>query len=497
MFHSVRARLTLWYTAVLAVVLVAFSGISYVFLTREIRSSADAALATTASEFTAAFANDARAANGGSAALLDFRYSDRALMVFSAAGRLVASSKSHLDARDETRVAAHIRAHLQGFATLPGGVQDEGIRIYATPIDVMGIRYFVVVAHNLHDQAERLESAARALFLGIPVALLLAAAGGYGLARTSLAPVTTMSLKARQIGAETLTERITVENDRDELGFLATTLNELLERLQRAFESQRSFMADASHEMRTPMAIIQGEADVALSRPDRSTDEYRESIAIIQASARKLTRIVESLFLLARSDAGRYPIMKTRFYLDEMLADCVRAMRSVAAQREVQLSLFGSGKDLPRAEPARTEDPLIVADEALLHRMVLNLIDNALKFTPPGGSVTVTLETAGSTYVIRVADTGIGIPEDDRERVFDRFYRVERTRPSRGSTSSVSTGAGLGLPIARWIAEIHGGSLRMESSGEAGTRFVIRLPRGDDSAAGDARRPAESASSSI
>ncbi len=485
MFHSVRARLTLWYTAVLAVVLVAFSGISYVVLAREIRASADAALAATAREFTAAFVNDPRAASGGGDALLDFRYSDRALMVFSGGGQLVASSRSHLDARDQAGVAALIRGHLNGFTTLPGGVQDEGIRIFATPIDVLGIRYFVVVARNLHDQAERLESAARALFFGIPLALLLAAAGGYGLARKSLGPVTTMSLKARHIGAETLTERITVQNERDELGFLATTLNELLERLQRAFESQRSFMADASHEMRTPMAIIQGEADVALSRPERSTSEYRESISIIQTAARKLTRIVESLFLLARSDAGRFPIIRTRFYLDEMLADCVRAMRSVAAQRDVELTCNVSN------------ELIIVADESLLHRMVLNLIDNALKFTPPGGRVTITAEPSGDRYLVRVSDTGIGIPEADRERVFERFYRGERTRSARGRmSSSVSTGAGLGLPIARWIAEIHGGSLRLERSDDSGTVFVITLPRGDDADATSAMND-QTASSAV
>ncbi len=469
MFYSVRARLTLWYTAVLAVVLVTFSGISYVVLAREIRASTDALLGGTARELTGAFIDaPARAASSGEL-LLDFRYSDRAIMVFSTDGQIVASSRSSLSREDRTRVANLVRSGFTGYSTVAGGAEDDGIRVFANPIDVVGIRHIVVVARELHDQIERLESAQRALFLGIPLALLFAAGGGYVLARKSLAPVTTMSVKARQIGAETLTERITVENERDELGFLATTLNELLQRLQRAFESQRSFMADASHELRTPLAIIQGEADVALSRQERTPVEYRESLAIIQTAARKLTRIVESLFLLARSDAGRYPISRTRFYLDELVADCIRAMRSVAGARGVGLNC-----DAPA-------ELVIVADEALVHRMILNLIDNALKFTPPGGTVTVAAEAAGDQYIIRVADTGIGISEEDRARVFERFYRGERTRSTRGSAapSNVSTGAGLGLPIARWIAEIHDGRLFLDRSDETGTTFVITLPRAE------------------
>ena len=467
MFYSVRARLTLWYTVVLAVVLVTFSGISYVLLAREIRASTDALLAATAHELTGAFVDDPNAVRGGDL-LLDFRYSDRAIMVFGTDGRIVASSRSSLSRYDREHLSQLVRSGRTGYATIDGGEENEGIRVFANPISVMGVPHIVVVAHDLHDQAERLESAQRALFLGIPLALLVAAGGGYIMARKSLAPVTTMSIKARQIGAETLTERITVKNERDELGFLATTLNELLQRLQRAFESQRSFMADASHELRTPLAIIQGEADVALSRNDRNPEEYRESLAIVQTAARKLTRIVESLFLLARSDAGRYPISRTRFYLDEFLSDCIRAMRSVAGARGVSLTCEA---------PAEL---VIVADEALLHRMILNLIDNALKFTPPGGSVTVAAQSAADQYIIRVSDSGVGIAEADRSRVFERFYRGERTRnPRSAAASNISTGAGLGLPIAKWIAEAHGGRLFLDRSDESGTTFVITLPCGD------------------
>jgi len=213
---------------------------------------------------------------------------------------------------------------------------------------------------------------------------------------------------------------------------------------------QRRFMADASHELRTPVSIIQGEADVTLARPNRSPEEYRESIEVMQKASLKLTRIVQNLFLLARTDAGHYPVQRTRFYLDELIADCVRSMRNIAAARGVTLEHSGDA------------ETVIEADEELVHRMLLNLIDNAVKFTPAGGRVII----RATTGVIRVSDTGTGISADDQSRIFERFFRA----------GGASGGAGLGLPIARWIAEAHGGSLTLERSDAEGSTFRIELP---------------------
>ncbi|HXA19600.1 MAG TPA: ATP-binding protein [Thermoanaerobaculia bacterium] len=457
MFHSVRARLTLWYTAILALVLIIFSAVSYILLARAIRAENDASLADTAHEFAAAF--DPGDRSRGRDELLDLRYSDREIMVLSPAGALVEASKSRIGPEAKKRIEAFVRAGGNGFYTIPGGAENDGVRIIATPINVVGTRYTVVVASSLSEQTDRLASAAHAVFFGIPVALLVAAAGGYLLARKSLAPVTMMSLKARQIGAETLDERIEIGNERDELGFLAATLNGLLERLQLAFESQRRFMADASHELRTPIAIIQGEADVALAR-DRDAVDYRESIEVMQRAARKLTRIVQNLFLLARGDAGRYPMSITRFYVGDVVADCVRGMQSVAQARGVALT------------SSAPEDTVIVADEELINRLVLNLVENAVKFTPEGGRVHVDVQIEYGACAIRVTDTGIGIPPADQEKIFERFFRGDRARPQNAG------GAGLGLPIARWIAEVHGGALQLEHSDASGSVFVARLPWG-------------------
>jgi signal transduction histidine kinase len=225
-------------------------------------------------------------------------------------------------------------------------------------------------------------------------------------------------------------------------------------------------MADASHELRTPIAIIQGEADVALGRRDRSADDYRESIEVMQRAARKLTRIVQNLFLLARGDAGRYPMSMSRFYLGEIVADCVRGMRSVAQARGITLSCDAA------------EDMVIVADEELIHRLVLNLVENAVKFTPEGGKVEVSASIGQLTSApeavpavrVSVRDSGIGIPPEHQKRVFDPFFQVDNT-----STREYG-GTGLGLSIVKRLVEAHGGVVWIESEGGKGSTFAFTIP---------------------
>ena len=440
----------MWYTAILALVLVAFSVTSYVFLASAIRAATDASLSETAREFTAAFSTDLSASD----LRLDFRYSDRELLVVTATGDVIASSRTRMPSSVRKEIIAAMRGGMNGFQTF------EDFRILAVPLTVFGQKYTAVVAASLDRQHQSLRAAARSVTLGIAIALLLAAAGGYLLARKALDPVTRMSLRAREIGAGTLDQRIPIVNERDELGYLAITLNELLERLQRAFESQKRFMADASHELRTPVSIIQGEGDVALARSDRDAAEYRASIEVMRRAALNLTRIVQNLFLLARSDAGAYPISRSRFYLDEVLLDSVRALRSAAAVKRISLCCE-SPPELP-----------LFADEELIRRLFLNLIENAVKFTPDDGSVSVRARREGDTYRIEVTDTGPGISPSDQPHVFERFFRADRTRRR-------AAGAGLGLSIAKWVTEIHGGSITLQNSSEvSGTTFAVVLPPG-------------------
>jgi len=441
---------------VLGAVLAAFAAVSWVAIAHAIRAENDASLADTAHELSAAF--DRLGLDDGDLARavpLDFRYSDRAIFVFDSAGRLAAFSRSRdVSGIDRDALARRIAAGARGAFTIAGGASGEGVRAFAFPVTVVSSRFVGVVARDLADEGRRLREAAAALFAGIPLAILAAGAGGYLLARKSLSGVVRMSRQARRIGASSLGERIGVDNPRDELGGLAETLNELLARLEGAFDSQRRFMADASHELRTPLAILQAEADVSLSRPERSGEEYREALEVVQKTSRKLSQIVEDLFLVSRTDAGDYPVRRSRFYIDETVADAARAMRRRAEARNVRLKV------------APGPERLVWADEELVHRLVINLVDNALKHTREGGCVRVDVSGDDGLTSIRVTDEGEGVPLAERERIFERFYRGEK---------ETGSGAGLGLAIVRSIAQLHGGDARVAESSASGSAFVADL----------------------
>jgi heavy metal sensor kinase len=295
----------------------------------------------------------------------------------------------------------------------------------------------------------------------IPVVLLLACLGGYFLARRNLAPVVAMASQARGMGADRLQDRLAVANPRDELGQLALSFNQLLDRLEDSFERQRRFIADASHELRTPVAILLGETEVTLSRADRTPAEYREALAILNSESQRLSHTIEDLFTLTRADAGQLPLALRDVYLDELASDLLRQSRSLAFAKNIKLT---SGI---------TPDLLAHADEALLRRMILNLLDNAIKHTSSGGTVSLECKKQGDFYVLSVSDTGSGVPSELQQKIFERFFRVDKAR-SRGESDT--GGAGLGLAIARWIAEAHHGRLELVRSDSTGSTFSAFLP---------------------
>jgi heavy metal sensor kinase len=346
------------------------------------------------------------------------------------------------------------------FGKVKGG--EDGYRGYARHFSSLGKTYILVILQSLHPQEEMLEEVTSTFAWVIPIAILLASAGGYFLARKSLAPVVAMSNQAGRIGAANLHERLAVQNERDELGHLARSFNGLLDRLGQSFERQRRFMADASHELRTPVAILRGEAEVALSQQARSPEEYRESLGVLHQESERLTHIVEDLFTLTRADAGQYPLQRHEFYLDELVAECVHAARTLALAKNISLNFEGE-----------SESPLR-ADESLLRRMILNLLDNAIKYTPEGGRVAVTCRREGENYALNITDTGAGIPKELQPRIFERFFRADKAR-SRAENND-GGGAGLGLSISRWIAEAHQGRLELTRSDSTGSTFTAYLP---------------------
>ena len=328
-----------------------------------------------------------------------------------------------------------------------------------------GVRYIVMVGNSLDATDDELESLRGILAWVIPLGLLIAGVGGWFLARKSLAPVVAMADQARRIGVGGVDGRLPVANPRDELGRLAATFNELLDRLGASLVQQRQFMADASHELRTPVATARTAAGVALQRPHRGEEEYRDTLEIIEQQTARLSRIVDDMFLLARADAGNFPIRKTPMYLDEVLDEVVRAARVLSRARQIDVRL------------ASEEGAAMTGDEEMIKRMIVNVLDNAVRHAPSGSIVDVRLVRAAGRYEMAITDTGPGIPEPAQAHIFERFYRADPAR-SRANDS----GAGLGLALARWIARAHDGDVWLLRSSSQGTTFMMAVSPGGQQA---------------
>jgi two-component system, OmpR family, sensor kinase len=473
MFNSVRIRLTLWYTTAMTLVLVMLAAATYFVLRQNVVRRADAQATELADSFLStvnAELGDATRRDsvddGIAAAISEHRFRDVVFVVFDPRGVVLGVSESYRQPGRSTDPSREtLAASLRPLVSSPDTFRSIrlGGRQYRSYT-----RHFVLdqqagtlfVLQSLHRQTEFLDTLAETFSIIIPLAILLAGAGGYLLARRSLRPVVAMSAQASRIGAENLHERLNVDNPRDELGWLAASFNELLDRLDQSFERQKRFVADASHELRTPVAILCGEADVTLGQPKRTEQEYRESLQILGEEAKRLKRIVEDLFTLARADAGQLPLVLNDFYLDELVAECSKNIRTLASAKDVAVFCEAKGESL------------IHADEALLRRMLLNLLDNGIKYTPGGGQVALRCEEETGLYRLTVEDSGPGIPESLQPKIFERFVRADKAR-SRGD----SGGAGLGLAIASWIAGAHGGSLELTRSTPQGSVFTVVLPK--------------------
>jgi heavy metal sensor kinase len=485
MLDSVRVRLTFWYTTVLAVVLLLVAGVTYLIYSRNSRQRTDSDLVELSDAFVTTLQAELKdqqepesLKTAGMEAILEHRFRDHIYILLDSSAKPVVSSwdlpaAAPLDrftlAQALDGISAPRSVHPSSrpgslFISLRGG--KNGYRGFSRKISLDDQLCTVIALQSLHAREEMLEDIRATFAWTIPLALLLASAGGYFLARKSLAPVVAMSSQAGRIGAANLHERLAVQNERDELGHLAQSFNSLLDRLSESFERQRRFMADASHELRTPVAILRGEAEVALSQQARSPEEYRESLGVLHHEAERLTHIVEDLFTLTRADAGQYPLQPRDVYLEELVGECVHSARTLALAKKISLN-FEEASESP-----------IRADESLLRRMILNLLDNAIKYTPEGGRVAVICRRVTEEYVLSITDTGVGIPEDFQPRIFERFFRADE---ARSRSENDGGGAGLGLSISRWIAEAHHGRLELARSDSSGSTFTAYLPAGPPS----------------
>jgi heavy metal sensor kinase len=471
---SLRARLTLWYSLFLGIPLVTFAFASYYIFERAVEQGTDRFIADALVAFSNEIAAERRAVSTHEDAIRrtarEVRFRDLYIVVTDTVGNPIAANtgpaggaaaphwpSAAAQARSFAEIARQDRSILWAVTFSDG---ERRYRLMWRRDQVQGQPFGMAGMYSQESADDMLARIRRLFFVAIPLLVLAAATGGYLLAKRSLSPVSAMATRAAEISESNLQARLPIGGGAELMG-LGRVFNDLLDRLERSFEQQRRFMADASHELRTPVTIVRTESDVTLSREHRDESEYRASTAIIQDASRRLTRIVDDLFLLARADSGHLVPKVEDVYLEEVVADAAQAVRPVAERRSVRVDV----RSVVEA-PFR-------GDADLLGRVLLNLLDNAIKHSRPGGVVEIGMTNRNQHYEISVIDAGEGIPPAIQERIFERFFRADIARAA--DENSTTSGAGLGLAIARKIAELHGGRLEVAESRPGRTELRLTL----------------------
>jgi heavy metal sensor kinase len=457
---SIRARLTLWYTGVVVLILLLVSVAAYSLLRWHLYNDLDASLFTVAgvlreappADPTAPLPPDLEPLVRG---FLGPEFADALMQLLDPEGRLRSRAlRPALPLSYQARVNA-----LRGEPTLETVQLTTGdeARLLTMPV-VRGGRIvdLVQVAMPLRRTRQTLLRYVETLLVLVPLGAVLSAAGGWLLARRALRPVDRMSQSALRISAEDLSRRLERRGTQDEIDRLADTLNAMLARLEAAFGEMQRFTADAAHELRTPLTALRGGIEIAL-RAERSPDEYRRVLASSIEEVDQLIRLAEDLLLLSRSTVGlsaaRQPVD-----LEPLCLEALELGVRLAKGKGVNVSM---GATVPA---------IVHGDAGALRRVLLNLVDNAVKYTPAGGSVVISLALVADSVALVVEDTGIGIDPADAKRIFEPFLRLDAGR------NRDTGGSGLGLAIARSIVLAHGGTLEVDNRPGGGSRFTINLP---------------------
>ncbi|TML18967.1 MAG: HAMP domain-containing protein, partial [Actinobacteria bacterium] len=386
---------------------------------------------------------------------------DKFVQIVGMDGRVMARSVTLGSARLPTKPGLLTR--LQEGQTVFETVEDFGeepVRMVSLPVDAAGTRYAVQVAMSLDDAYAVLRSA-RLLFTGMAVSILVGVGLiGVLLTRRALRPIDRIVSRAREIGEGSLSERLPRPAQQDEIGRLVDTLNEMLGRIEGSFEIQRRFTADAAHELQSPLSRLRTELEVTLRR-HRDTAEYEDTLRSCLDKVERLSILTKELLTLARLDAeqGRASAAGT-VSLAPLLEGVVRRLASEAERRRVTIAVH----------PSQALSLSVRCAEGLADLVFTNVLDNAVKFSPPGGQVVIDTAAEGAAVVVAVSDAGPGIPADEIPRVFERFYR------GRVARANDSRGFGLGLAISRTVVENHGGQMSVESAVGRGATFRIRFP---------------------
>ncbi len=458
--RHIRVRLTAWFVAVLAAVLALYSAAACFFLLRDLRT-----------QLTRYTIQDVETVEGllfftpdGRLKLRDDyhnhpeskRVLERLVEVLSPEGRILFRSDTLGNRSLGDALLPHEGegGYFARAFTLAGGLRVELVsRRHA----VDGHATIIRVAYPEDPLWEQFRSDLLALILPVPLILLIAAAGGFLFASRVLRPIQQMARKAEEIKSDRLHERLPVSTSDGELADLARVFNALLVRLEQSFEQLRRFTSDASHELRTPLAAMRSVGEVALQKHG-TPNEYRDAIGSMLEEANQLTRLVDTLLTMARADAGQIHLNPSRFSAMDLARECTSLFEALLEENGQTLVVNA------------VEDATLYGDWLLLRQALVNIVHNAIKYTPRGGTITLRIQSVEGSVVLQVEDSGPGIPEHELPKVFDRFYRVDEGR------SRDAGGAGLGLAIARWSVEIHGGTISAHAGTGCGSLFRVVLP---------------------
>ncbi len=458
MTSSLRVRLTLYYAAVLTATLGAASWFVYQQLTRNHYDRLDNRLETALRVIGSSLDHEIEEHGGVRDGEESFRFVLRTIhpLTFPDLQLAVTKGSQTVGTKPE-RPTTDLLNHSHTNNTV---WSENGYRYMRLQTKVAGIDYTLLGAGSERQTDSEILALQQAFLFSLPVPLLLALTGGFWLVRKSLAPLAAMSATTDAISADNLSQRLQLSNPKDELGRLGKSFNRLLDRLEASFEVQRRFMSDASHELRTPVSVARTSAQVTLERPERTEAEYRDALTVIDGQLQRMGRLVEDMFLLATSDAAALQLQPERFYLEEVITESAAAARLLAAKKQIE---FRVG---PFAEL------LYIGDITRIRQAIMILLDNAIKYSPPNSTIEIQALSQDDYLQIDIIDQGTGIAESDREKIFERFYRPDTSR-TRGSDNS--GGAGLGLPIARRIAEAHSGRLELIATSPQGSHFRLTL----------------------
>jgi heavy metal sensor kinase len=452
---SIRVRLTGWYAVVLFLTLVVYAAATFVAVRREFLEQLDEQLHD---EFETAEGFLRATPEGGLVWSGERRHDpdddeDRGVDVWAADGTAIARSGASGSLPPVAVGATGAQPRYQSM------VVDGRRWRTLTATWLIGGRSVVLRASRSEERLRaQLREVLTVLVLGLPLVVVLAGIGGYALARRALTPIDHLASEARRITAERLHERVSVQNPHDEIGRLATVINDTFARLESSFDQLRRFTADASHELRTPLSVIRGIGEVGLGET-RTPAEYKEVLGSMLEEVDRLSNLVDTLLRLSHGDAGNVRLSRQAVDVGQLTRDVVSSLGVLAEERGQHLNV-----DDVRAGVA------VAADRLVLREAITNIVDNAIKYSGRSSTIEIQVRSTEGQAILSVADRGPGIAPEHRERIFDRFFRLDEAR------SRDSGGTGLGLAIAKWAVEVNGGRISVDGNAGGGSVFLVTLP---------------------